>query len=79
MKYLNDEQKFIRGELVEKADEINNFVDCDVIYETRTEVMKSLTPKELESSAVALLNALSYRIGTEKRVYKYMLSITKEI
>lgn len=76
---MSPENKFIKNALVEKADEINNFCDCDVIQETRNEVYKTIETRYLRENAVALINAIIYRIGGEDQRVKYMVSILKEI
>ena len=78
MKLLTKDQQFIKNALIEKADEINNYADCDVIQETRNEMYKTIYQEEMKENAVALINACSYRVG-QTQIVKYMTSIMKEI
>ena len=79
MRHLNENNKQIKKNLIDKADEINNFQDCDVIQDTRNEMFKTIYQEEIRQNAIALLNAVSYRIGTDDKRYGYMLSIFKEL
>lgn len=76
---LNPAQVFIQSALIEKADEINNYADCDVIQEAKQQVINATTPEELKEGAEYLLVACCYRIGNGKQIIKYMRSITDEI
>jgi hypothetical protein len=76
---LNAYNRFILSALVEKADEINNYADCDVIQEAKQQVLNATTPQELKDGAEYLLVACCYRTGDGNQIVKYMRSITDEI
>ncbi len=74
--------KFIRDAFIEKADEINNYADCDVIQESRNEVYKTLFSEGtnvFRENLVALTNACAYRVGMKDPRVRYMASIIEEI
>jgi hypothetical protein len=65
--------------LIEKADALNDFIDCDVIADTRKEVAKTIYNEELKANGTQLINAIIFRIGDTSKVVRYMTSILNEI
>ena len=78
-KLITKENEQIKIDLVDKADEINNFADCDVIHECRNEMYKSIFVHEMKPNATALINACIYRVGMDDKRVKYMISRMNEI
>lgn len=73
---------FIKAAFIEKADEINNYADCDVIQECRNEVYKTIQSEGVrvfKENLTALANACGYRVGMQDARVRYMASIIKEL
>ena len=65
--------------IIELADYINNYQDCDVIQECNTELKKSIYCTELNENITALINACGYRVGMKNKTVRAMLKLYSEL